>query len=274
MEAMHPEFAISALGDWVPRILQGISDTAMLTPRCTIQHPPLTLASTNESTPYMDLMRDAVATEPEPPVPPPHVFAPPRLPCIITTPRAVSKPKPDPRYIVEEVFSFVVKNGVLRYWVKWLNTTYYQQEAYKNLYHLEIFKDFEANLVPGATIFSQGKVATKLLTLQRYNEYILLRDAEISNLVEEYDTDSEEEEDDQQAMVTIQEPVSSFEAALESEDSLSWGDLLANADLLMDSPRDFGEGTSMGAAGPSHVNKYQRGGARTAKSWDDFATKQ
>jgi hypothetical protein len=136
MESVHPVHAIAALGDWVPRILQGISDTAMLTPRCTIQHPPLTLASTNESTPYMDLMWDAVATEPEPPVPPPRVFAPPRLPCIITTPRAVSKPKPDPRYIVEEVFAFVIKNGVLRYWVKWLNTNYYQQEAYKNLYHL------------------------------------------------------------------------------------------------------------------------------------------
>ena len=259
MESVHPVHAIAALGDWVPRILQGISDSALLTPRRTIQHPPMTLnAPTEESTPYMDLMWDALTTVPEPVLTPPP-------PSRIVTSRT---PSTEPRFIVEEVLDIIIKSGVLKYWVKWLKTDYYQQEVYKNLYHLEVFKEFEERIRPGAIINN------KLITTHKYNTYIRLRDAEHSNLEDEYDTNSDTEgDDDQQAMVITQEPCSSSGAALESEDSLSWGDLLTD-DLLDNNLLDFGEGTSYGAAGPSHLEGRQRGGARTAKSWNDFGTKQ
>jgi hypothetical protein len=254
METAHPVHAIEALGDWVPRIFQGISDSALLTPSRMIHHPPATLDTpTEESTPYMDLMWDALATVPEP---------------VCTPPRIVTSRTPEPRYIVEEVLDIIIKSGVLSYWVKWLKTNYYQQEVYKNLHHLEVFQNFERLIVPGAIINN------KVITTRKYNTYIRLRDVDHSNLEVEYDTDSDAEgEDDQQAMIINQEPSSSSGAALDSEDSLSWGDLLTD-DLLGNNLRDFGEGTSYGAAGPSHLGERQRGGARTAKSWDDFGTKQ
>jgi hypothetical protein len=122
-----------------------------------------------------------------------------------------------------------------------------------------------------------------------YKQYLLFRDEERSRLTEEFDTSSDEE-DDQVIAAPPQQLFSSppqqllgsppqqlFKASplgyFSSDDSLSWGDLLVEKedDLFMSSSMDLGG--NFGQAGPSHLGELRREGARTATSWDDFATK-
>ena len=88
LEIHHHVHALEALGDSVPRLLEGISASALI----DIKHPPLMLqASTQQSTPYMDLVVDAMAT----------------------VPRRLSAPNPEPRFTVCEVFSHKIEDGEL-----------------------------------------------------------------------------------------------------------------------------------------------------------------
>ena len=97
LEARHPAHAIEALGDWVPRLLEGITSSALV----TIKHPPLMLqASTQQSTIYMDLVVDAMATNPS------------------TNPRLTALP-PVPRFTLCEGYGHQILGGKLTYWVRW-----------------------------------------------------------------------------------------------------------------------------------------------------------
>ncbi len=167
MESCNPVFALEALGDWVPRLLQGIADSSLI----TINHPPVMLqSSTQQSTPYMDLVVDAMAT----------------------VPHRLSAPNPEPRFTVCEVFSHKIEDGELTYWVKWEGNDFYESEVYKNLYHLTVFKEYEDRIRPVVPTSTRVRSAKSKAILDKYEHYILLRNEAVRQLIEEFDTDEED----------------------------------------------------------------------------------
>ena len=230
LEIRHPVHALEALGDWVPRLLEGISASALI----DIKHPPLMLpASTQQSTHYMDLVVDVMATVPRPPV---H-------------PRCLPAPNPEPRFTVCEVFNHKIEDGELSYWVRWEGNDFYELEVYKNLYHLTVFKEYEDRITPVFPTSARIRIAKTNAILEKYNHYILLRDEAISQLTEEFDTD---EEDDQ--VIVMQQAQLSFSPMeqITPDDSMSWGDLLVADDDGTFLPSNLDLGGSFGAAGPSY----------------------
>jgi hypothetical protein len=220
LETRHPVYALEALNDWVPRLLQGIANSSLI----TINHPPVMLqASTQQSTPYMDLVVDAIAT----------------VPC------RLSASNPEPRFTVVEVFNHQIEDGNLAYWVRWEGNDFYELEVYKNLYHLTVFRDYEDSIKP-----ANGRVrgVRAKATLENYNQYIILRDKAVSLLTEEFDTD----EDDDQVIALQPTQFPSPMEQFTSDDSMSWGDLLVAEDDGIFMPSNLDLGGSFGAAGPSH----------------------
>jgi hypothetical protein len=229
-EARHPVHAIEALKDWVPRLLDGIATSSLI----TIQHPPLMLqASTQQSTIYMDSVLDAMATIPQP----------------SSNPRCPTALIPEPRFTVCEVFGHKIEGGKLSYWVRWEGNDFYETEVYKNLHHLTIFKQYEDSIVPIVPTGTRVRSAKQKATLDSYEYYLRQREEAISQLMEEFDTD---DEDDQIAVKQQDHHTFSPMEHIASDDSMSWGDLLVADDAFMPSNLDLGE--SFGAAGPS----YQR----------------
>ena len=102
--------------------------------------------------------------------------------------------------------------------------------------------DYEVTLLPaGRASSAKAKAAHDV-----YNQYIALRDKEVSMLTEEYDT----EEEDDIVIITDPEQLPSPFDNFSSDDTMSWGDLLLEDDLFMPSSLDLGG--SFGDAGPSH----------------------
>ncbi len=229
LEVRHPVHALEALGDWVPRLLEGISSSALI----TIKHPPLMLpASTQQSTIYMDLVVDAMATIPHP----------------SSNPRCLTALIPEPRFTLCEVFSHKIEGGKLSYWVRWEGNDFYGMEVYKNLYHLTIFMEYEDSIVPVVPTSARVGVKQKA-ALDKYEYYIRLRNEAISQLTEEFDTDDEGDQ-----VAVMQQDRQSF-APLEhvaSVESMSWGDLLVADEDGPFMPSNLDLGGSFGAAGPSY----------------------
>jgi hypothetical protein len=221
LETCNPAYALEALGDWVPRLLQGIADSSLI----TINHPPVMLqSSTQQSTPFMDLVVDAIAT----------------VPC------QLSASNPEPRFTMVEVFNHDIdEHGNLAYWVRWQGNDFYELEVYKNIYHLTVFKEYEDKIKP-----ANGRVrgVKSRATLDSYHQYITLRDKAVSLLTEEFDTD----EDDDQVIALQPTQFPSPMEQFTSDDSMSWGDLLVAEDDDMFMPSNLDLGGSFGAAGPSH----------------------
>jgi hypothetical protein len=220
-EARHPVHAIEALEDWVPRLLDGIATSSLI----TIQHPPLMLqASTQQSTIYMDLVVDAMATIPQP----------------SSNPRCLTALIPEPRFTVCEVFGHKIEGGKLSYWVRWEGNDFYETEVYKNLHHLTIFKEYEDSIVPIVPTGTRVRSAKQKATLDNYEYYLRLREEAISQLTEEFDTDDED--------LHVFSPMEH----IASDDSMSWGDLLVADDDGPFMPSNLDLGGSFGAAGPSY----------------------
>jgi len=216
LETCSPAYALDALGDWVPRLLKGIANSSLV----IITHPPVMLqSSTQQSTFYMDLVVDAIAT----------------VPC------RLSASNPEPRFTVVEVFNHDIENGDLAYWVRWEGNDFYELEVYKNLYHLTVFKDYEDSIKP-----ANGRVrgVKARATLDNYNQYIILRDKAVSLLTEEFDTD----EDDDQVIALQPAQFPSPMEQFTSDDSMFWGDLLEADDDGMFMPSNLDLGGSFGAA--------------------------
>jgi hypothetical protein len=266
LHELHPVHAVEALGDWIPRLLEGITANSIL----VIQHPSLMLtSSTEQSNLHMDSVLDVIAMVPCTPIPP-----------VCINPPSSDQATPEPRFTVDKVMGYFTEDENLYYWVLWEHESVEKPEVYKNLHHLTVFQKFERKLKPrsrnkGDASFSDRK--------EEYKRYLVLRDVERDRLTgqpEEYDTAS----DNDQVMVapprqTFSSPTQQMFASsplrnLSSNNSLSWTDLLVNLedDRDMSSTLDL-EGT-FGQAGPSDLGKRRRGGARTANSWDDFATQQ
>jgi hypothetical protein len=216
LETYNPDYALDALGDWVPRLLRGIEDSSLV----IITHPPVMLQSSiQQSTHFMDLLEDAIATVP------------------------IQSTVSEPRFIVVEVFDHIIdKDGRLAYWVLWEGNAFYELEQYRNLHHLKVFRDYEVTLIPSG----RPRSAKARAFLAAFNQYTALRDKEVSMLTEEYDTD---EEDDQVIIMDPAQFPSPFDH-FTSDDSMSWGDLLLEDDMFMPSSLDLGG--SFGDAGPSH----------------------
>jgi hypothetical protein len=268
LHELHPIHAVEALGDWVPRLLEGITASSIL----VIQHPPLMLTSSTSSLTYMDSVLDIIAT-PTPPV------------CTIPPSPAQATPEPpEPRFTVDRVTGYFIDADVdLFYWVVWEHESVPKPEVYKNLYHLTVFKKFERGIRPRSRSNKSGAYESFSSRRREYKRYITLRNLERDRLVgqpEEYDTPSDSDQVMPAPPLQMVEPTTQqmFSSSplrnVSSNNSLSWTDLMVNLedDCDMASTLDM-EGT-FGQAGPSDLGKRRKGGARTASSWDDFATKQ
>jgi hypothetical protein len=223
----------------------------------------------------MDSVLDIIATVPCTPTPP-VCIDPPSQP-------SQTRVTPEPRFKVDQILDFFIEDDVLYYWVLWEGENKPKPEVYENLHHLTVFHAFERRIRPRPN--STKRTATNVTfqeRKERYKRYLIFRDGERSKLKEEYDTSSDEDRD-QVITAPLQQlfdspPQQLFEASplgnFSSDDSLSWGDLLVNLEdeRYMSSSMDLTG--SFGQAGPSHLGERRRGGARTASSWDDFATKQ
>jgi hypothetical protein len=220
LEASSPVYALEALTDWVPRILQGIADSTLL----TIVHPPIMLQSPIEqSTHYMDLMEDAIAT----------------------VPLQSAASNTVPRFKIVEVLNHKIVRGLLAYWVRWEGDNFYVLEDYKNIHHLTLFEDYEKSIKPPSGRVRGAKATAAHAT---YRQYVTLRDKEASALIEEYDT----EDDDSQEIALHPAPIPTPMEQLESDDSMSWGSLLVAEDDSFFLPSNLDLGGSFGDAGPSH----------------------
>jgi hypothetical protein len=220
LESSSPVYALEALTDWVPRILQGIADSTLL----TIVHPPVMLQSSiQQSTHFMDLLEDAIAT----------------------VPIQSAASNSEPRFKIVEVFNHKVVRGRLAYWVRWEGDDFYVLEVYKNIHHLTIFEAYEKSIEPPS-----GRVRGVKSTVahETYRRYITLRDREASSLIEEFDT----EDDDGQEIALHPAPEPTPMEQLESDDSMSWGSLLVAEDDSFYMPSNLDLGGSFGDAGPSH----------------------
>jgi hypothetical protein len=221
-EAQHPAHASAALEDWVPRLLDGIATSSLL----TIQHPPLMLqASTEQSNHYMDSVLDAIAT----------------VPC------CHDALTPEPRFTVRSIIGHKIVGENLTYWVQWEGNEFYEAEVYKNLHHLAVFQQYEASIAPIIPIGTRVRGSRLLAKLDSYENYLRLRDEAISQLTEEFDT---EDEDDQVALPQQCYLTGSPMEHISSDDTISWGSLLVAEDTLM--PTNLDLGGSFGEAGPSY----------------------
>jgi hypothetical protein len=220
LESSSRVYALEALTDWVPRLLQGIADSTLL----TIVHPPILLQSTiQQSTPYMDLMEDAIAT----------------------APFQSAASHTEPRFKIVEVLNHKIVRGTLAYWVRWEGDNFHVLEEYKNIHHLTLFEDYEKSIKPPC-----GRIrgAKAIAAHETYRQYVTLRDKEASAVIEEYDT----EDDDGQEIALHPAPIPTPMEQLESEDSMSWGSLLVAEDDSFFMPSNLDLGGSFGDAGPSH----------------------
>jgi hypothetical protein len=228
LEARHPAHAIETLGDWVPRLLEGITSSTHV----TIKHPPLMLqASTQQSTIYMDLVVDAMATNPS---------SNPRLTALA----------PEPRFTLREVFGHKIEDGKLSYWVRWEGNDFYEGEVYRNIHHLNVFKEYGGSIVPVIPSGNRCRSAKQKAAFDNYEHYLRLRDEAISQLTEEFDTDDEGEGDQVAAVQQDRHNFSPLEHVA-SDESMSWGDLLVADDDGPFMPSNLDLGGSFGAAGPS-----------------------
>ena len=228
METCNPVFALEALGDWVPRLLQGIADSTLI----TINHPPVMLqASTQQSTIYMDLVVDAIATNPS------------------SNPRPTA-PAPEPRFTLCEVFGHKIVAGKLTYWVRWEGNNFYEEEVYENIHHLNVLKEYERSIVPAILSGNRCRSSKQKAALDSYEHYLRLRDEAISQLTEEFDTDDEGEGDQ---VAAVQQDMHNFSPLehVASDESMSWGDLLVADEDGSFMPSNLDLGGSFGAAGPS-----------------------
>jgi hypothetical protein len=218
LEASSRVYALEALTDWVPRILQGIADSTLH----AVVLPPVLLMSTPQSTPYMDLMEDAIATVPF------HSAA----------------SHTEPRFRIVEVLNYKIVRGTLAYWVMWEGDDFHVLERYRNIHHLTLFKDFEMSIKPPC-----GRIrgANAIAAQAAYRRYVTLRDKEASAVIEEYDT----EDDDSQEVALLPTPITNPMEQLESEDSMSWGSLLVAEDDSFFMPSNLDLGGRFGEAGPS-----------------------
>jgi hypothetical protein len=219
-EAQHPAHASASLEDWVPRLLDGIATSS----RLTIQHPPLMLqASTEQSNHYMDSVLDAIAT----------------VPCCH---EALT---PEPRFTVSYIMGHKIVGEQLSYWVQWEGTDYYEAEVYKNLHHLDVFKQYEISIAP--IIGTRARTPRQKAQLESYKNYLRLRDEAISQLTEEFDTEDEGDQVELQQQCYL---TGSPMEHISSDDTISWGSLLVAEDTLM--PTNLDLGGSFGEAGPSY----------------------
>ena len=230
MESYDPAFALEALGDWVPRLLQGITDSGAL---ITIQHPPAMQSTTQQSTHYMDLVVDAMVT----------------VPSSIPDQAAHA---PTLRFTLREVVSHRIVADKLTYWVLWEGNTDCEEEVYQNIHHLDVFRAYEKSIVPlhwAIQAFSRCKSAKQKANMEQYTLYLKLRDEAVSQLTEEFDTESEDEEN---LMTAVQQDMqhSSPLENIASDDSISWGDLLVPGDAGQFMPTNLDLGGSFGAEGP------------------------
>jgi hypothetical protein len=228
METCNPVFALEALGDWVPRLLQGIADSTLI----TINHPPVMLqASTQQSTIYMDLVVDAIATNPS---------SNPRLTALA----------PEPRFTLCEVIGHKIVAEKLAYWVRWEGNDFFEEEVYENIHHLNVLKEYERSIVPAILSGNRCRSSKQKAALDSYEHYLRLRDEAISQLTEEFDTDDEGEGDQ---VAAVQQDMHNFSPLehVASDESMSWGDLLVADDDGPFMPSNLDLGGSFGAAGPS-----------------------
>jgi hypothetical protein len=227
MESYNPAFALEALADWVPRLVQGITDSGAFV---TIQHPPAMHSTTQQSTPYMDLVADA----------------------IITVPSSIPVPEdPTLRFTLVRVHSHRIVANKLTYWGLWEGSTDCEEEVYQNIHHLHVFKAYEESIVPlhwAIQAISRCKSARQKEIMAHYTLYIKLRDEAISQLTEEFDTDSEEEEDLVTTLLHDKQHSSPLEN-IASDDSISWGDLLVPGDAGQFMPTNLDLGGSFCAEG-------------------------
>ena len=231
MESFDPVFALEALGDWVPRLLQGITDSSAL---ITIQHPPAMQSTTQQSTHYMDLVVDAMATDPS------------------SIPDHAAH-TPIPRFTLREVVSHRIVADKLTYWVLWEGNTECEEEVYQNIYHLDVFNDYERSIVPlhwAIQAFNRCKSSKQKATMANYALYLKLRDEAVSLLTEEFDTESEGEDNLVSAVQQDMQHSSPLENVA-SDDSISWGDLLVPGDVGQFMPSNLDLGGSFGTEGPT-----------------------
>jgi hypothetical protein len=228
MESCNPVFALEALGDWVPRLLQGIADSTLV----TIHHPPVMLqAPTEQSTIYMDLVVDAMAINPS------------------SNPHHTAL-APEPRFTLCEVIGHKIVAEKLAYWVRWEGNGFFEEEVYQNIHHLDVFKDYEKSIVPAPLSGNRCRSAKQKAALISYEHYLRLRDEAVSLLTEEFDTDDEGEVYQVSAVQQDMHNSSPLEHVA-SDDSISWGDLLVADDDGHFMPSNLDLGGSFGTAGPS-----------------------
>jgi hypothetical protein len=217
LEASSPVYALEALTYWVPRILQGIADRTHI----TIVHPLVLLPSSQQSTTYMDLVEDAMAT-----VPFQHT------PSI-----------PELRFMVIFIMSHRIIGEQLSYWVQWEGTEHYEPEVFANLHHLDIFKQYEIRIA--ASTPTKARTPKQKAEMESYQHYLRLRDEAFSQLIEEFDTEDEDPVELQQQCFLTSSPMEH----ITSEDTISWDSLLVAGDIFM--PTNLDLGGSFGKAGPS-----------------------
>ena len=202
----------------MPRILQGIADSTHI----TIVHPPVLLPSSQQSTTFMDLVEDAMAT----------------VPCQHTP------SNPELRFTVIFIMSHRIIGEQLSYWVQWEGTEHYEPEVYENLHHLDIFKQYEIRIA--ASIPTKARTPRQKAEHESYQNYLRLRDEAISQLTEEFDTEDEDQVELQQQCYLTGSPMEH----ITSDDTISWESLLVTEDTLM--PTNLDLGGSFGEAGPSY----------------------
>jgi hypothetical protein len=221
LEASSKDYALEALTDWVPRLLQGIADSALQ----TVVHPPVLLQSTpQQSTPYMDLMVDAIAT----------------------VPFQSAESHTEARYKIVEVVGYKILNGSLSYWVMWEGDNFHVLEKFGNIHHLDIFKAYERSITPPVC---RARGAVAIAAQETHRRYMTFRDKEASTLIEEYDTEDDDSQEVALHPTTIFVPTPLDQ--MESEDSMSWGSLLVEEDGFF-LPSNLDLGGTFGEAGPSY----------------------
>ncbi len=153
---------------------------------------------------------------------------------------------PEPRFTLCEVFGHKIEGGKLSYWVRWEGNDFYEGEVYKNIHHLNVFKEYEGSIVPVTPSGNRFRSAKQKAALVSYEHYLRLRDEAVSLLTEEFDTD-DEGEGDQVAAVHNYSPLEH----VTSDESMSWGDLLVADGDGPFMPSNLDLGGSFGPAGPT-----------------------
>ena len=143
--------------------------------------------------------------------------------------------------------------GKLAYWVRWEGNSFFEEEVYQNIHHLDVFKDYESSIVPlhwAILSINKCKSSKQKAALVSYEHYLRLRDEAVSLLTEEFDTEDEGEGNQVSAVQQCMHNFSPLEHVA-SDDSISWGDLLVAEDDGHFMPSNLDLGGSFGTAGPS-----------------------